>query len=302
MDAIVTQMIILFVLVIVGYVLNKKNLMDEDFDRKLSRLIINVACPCLILSSVMGDTMPDKKLILPLLIVGFITYAVLIGMAILLPRFMPIQSSERGIYSFMLAFGNVGFIGYPIVASIFGASAVFYASILNFPSTLLIFVFGTLFISGNQGSMRFDWQTLYCPAMIASYLSILIVITGWVPPRIISTPCILLGNLTIPGALLIIGSSIAQVPIRRMFGNGSIYLMSALRLMLIPLLLLYLSRLCNVDADIANINVVLAAMPVASYGTLFCIQYQRGELVMAEGTFITTLLSVLSIPLLTIFL
>lgn len=93
MDAIVTQMIILFVLVIVGYVLNKKNLMDEEFDRTLSRLIINVACPCLILSSVMGDTMPDKKLILPLLIVGFITYAVLIGMAILLPRFMPIQSS-----------------------------------------------------------------------------------------------------------------------------------------------------------------------------------------------------------------
>ena len=84
MDAIVTQMIILFVLVIVGYVLNKKNLMDEEFDRTLSRLIINVACPCLILSSVMGDTMPDKKLILPLLIVGFITYAVLIGMAILL--------------------------------------------------------------------------------------------------------------------------------------------------------------------------------------------------------------------------
>ena len=52
---------------------------------------------------------------------------------------------------------------------------------LNFPSTLLIFVFGTLFISGGQGKMRFDWRTLYCPAMIASYLSILIVVTGWVP-------------------------------------------------------------------------------------------------------------------------
>lgn len=302
MDAIITQMIILFILVIVGYVLNKENMMGADFDRKLSKLVINVACPCLILSSVMGDKMPDKNLILPLLAVGFVTYALLIGAAILLPRCLPVQSSERGIYSFMLAFGNVGFIGYPIVASIFGASAVFYASILNFPSTLLIFVFGTLFISGQQGNMRFDWQTLYCPAMIASYLSILIVLTGWVPPRVISTPCLLLGNLTVPGALLIIGSSIAQVPIRRMFGNRSIYLMSALRLMLIPLLLLYLSRLCGVDDTIANINVVLAAMPVASYGTLFCIQYQRGELVMAEGTFITTLLSVLSIPLLTMFL
>ncbi len=130
----------------------------------------------------------------------------------------------------------------------------------NFPSTLLIFVFGTLFISGGQGKMRFDWRTLYCPAMIASYLSILIVVTGWVPPRVISTPFVLLGNVTVPAALLIIGSSIA------------------------------------------NINVVLAAMPVASYGTLFCIQYQKGEVIMAEGTFLTTLLSVLSIPLLTMFL
>lgn len=130
----------------------------------------------------------------------------------------------------------------------------------KFPSTLLIFVFGTLFISGGQGKMRFDWRTLYCPAMIASYLSILIVVTGWVPPRVISTPFVLLGNVTVPAALLIIGSSIA------------------------------------------NINVVLAAMPVASYGTLFCIQYQKGEVIMAEGTFLTTLLSVLSIPLLTMFL
>ena len=315
MDAIVTQMIILFILVIIGYYLSKKKMMDADFDRKLSGLVINVTCPSLILSSVMGDTLPDKKLILPLLVVGFATYVVLIGLAFLLPRYLPVKLSDRGIYSFMLAFGNVGFIGYfmlafgnvgfigyPIVASIFGASAVFYASILNFPSTLLIFVFGTLFISGGQGKMRFDWRTLYCPAMIASYLSILIVVTGWVPPRVISTPFVLLGNVTVPAALLIIGSSIARVPIRRMFGNTAIYLMSALRLMLVPLLILYLSRLCRVDETIANINVVLAAMPVASYGTLFCIQYQKGEVIMAEGTFLTTLLSVLSIPLLTMFL
>lgn len=293
MDAIVTQMIILFILVIIGYYLSKKKMMDADFDRKLSGLVINVTCPSLILSSVMGDTLPDKKLILPLLVVGFATYVVLIGLAFLLPRYLPVKQSDRGIYSFMLAFGNVGFIGYPIVASIFGASAVFYASILNFPSTLLIFVFGTLFISGGQGKMRFDWRTLYCPAMIASYLSILIVVTGWF---------VLLGNVTVPAALLIIGSSIARVPIRRMFGNTAIYLMSALRLMLVPLLILYLSRLCRVDETIANINVVLAAMPVASYGTLFCIQYQKGEVIMAEGTFLTTLLSVLSIPLLTMFL
>ena len=302
MNAIVTQMIILFILVIIGYFLSKKKMMDADFDRKLSALVINVTCPSLILSSVMGDTLPDKSFIIPLLIVGFATYVILIGGALLLPHYLPVKVSDRGIYSFMLAFGNVGFIGYPIVASIFGPSAVFYASILNFPSTLLVFVFGTLFISGGQGKIRFDWRTLYCPAMIASYLSILIVVTGWIPPKVLSTPFVLLGNITVPAALLIVGSAIAHVPIRRMFSNTAIYLMSALRLILVPLLILYLSRLCRVEETIANINAILAGMPVASYGTLFCIQYEKGETIMAEGTFITTLLSVITIPLLTMFL
>lgn len=301
MDAIVSQMIILFVLVVIGYGLGKKKLMDVEFDRKLSSFVIMVSCPCLILSSVMDGEMPDKSLILPLLIVGFATYVVLIGGAFLLPRYFPIKKEERGIYSFMLAFGNVGFIGYPIVASIFGPQAVFYASILNVPSTLLIFVFGTLFVSDGSGRVRFDWRTLYCPAMIASYLSVLIVVLGWIPPYIISTPCRLLGNMTVPSALLIIGSSMARIPVRRMLGNAAIYVMSAFRLVVIPLVILGLSRTCSVDESIADINVVLTAMPVASYGTLFCIQYHRGEALMAQGTFITTLLSVLSIPLITMF-
>ena len=302
MNAIVSQMIILFIIVIVGYFLTKKKMMDSDFDRKLSTFVINVTCPCLILSSVMGDTLPDKHLILPLLIVGFATYVLLILGAFLIPRYLPIQTEERGIYSFMLAFGNVGFIGYPIVASIFGANAVFYASILNFPSTLLIFVFGTLFVSGGKDKMKFDIHTLYCPAMIASYLSILIVATGYQLPNVISTPFTLLGNMTVPSALLIIGSSIAQIPIKRMFGSTGIYLMAALRLIIVPLIILYLSRLCRVDSTINDINTILCAMPVASYGTLFCIQYGKGETTMAQGTFLTTLLSVISIPLLTLFL
>ena len=79
--------------------------MDADFDRKLSVFVINVACPCLILSSVMGDTLPDKHFIIPLLIVGFATYVILIGAGFLLPHYLPIKATDRGIYSFMLAFG-----------------------------------------------------------------------------------------------------------------------------------------------------------------------------------------------------
>ena len=109
MDAIVTQMIILFILVIIGYYLSKKKMMDADFDRKLSGLVINVTCPSLILSSVMGDTLPDKTLILPLLVVGFATYVVLIGLAFLLPRYLPVKLSEPRYLQFHVGIRQCGF-------------------------------------------------------------------------------------------------------------------------------------------------------------------------------------------------
>ena len=150
MDNIITQMIILLLLVVAGYLANKSGLMGGDFDRKLSNFIINISCPCLITASVMGDTMPDSRLIFPLLAVGFFTYSMLFVLSWWLPRYFVKKTDVQGMYSFMLMFGNVGFIGYPIVASIFGSEAVFYASLLNVPNTLFIFVVGTVFVLGNR--------------------------------------------------------------------------------------------------------------------------------------------------------
>lgn len=126
MDNIIIQMIILLLLVVAGFISNKCGLMGGDFDRKLSGFIINVSCPCLIISSVMGDVFPDRGMILPLIGVGVVTYVLLFVIAYFLPRYFVRKVDYRGMYSFMLMFGNVGFIGYPIVASIFGSQAVFY--------------------------------------------------------------------------------------------------------------------------------------------------------------------------------
>ena len=87
MDNIVTQMVILLLLVVAGFISNKCGLTGGDFDRRLSNFIINVSCPSLILSSVMGDVVPDRRLIIPLLVVGFLTYVALFGVAWLLPRY-----------------------------------------------------------------------------------------------------------------------------------------------------------------------------------------------------------------------
>ena len=149
MTDIISQMAALFILILVGFAAAKMKITDGRFSQQLSVFVINISSPCLILSSVTGDITPDRSLILPVLGIGIITYAFFVAAALLLSRLLSRDKNMQGIYGFMLTFGNVGFIGYPIVASIFGSYAIFYASLLNIPFTLLAFSLGRKMIQGE---------------------------------------------------------------------------------------------------------------------------------------------------------
>lgn len=301
MDNIITQMVILLILVLAGFVSARSGIMGGEFDRRLSNFVINVSCPCLIISSVMGDRLPDRSMIIPLLVVGTSTYVVLFIVAVLLPKLFVRRREMRGMYSFMLMFANVGFIGYPIVASIFGKQAIFYAAILNMPNTLFIFVAGTAFVLGGGGRPHFNPRTLYCPGMVASYIAIIIVALGVDNvPRVITQPFHLVGDMTVPAALLVIGSSMAAMDRHHMLGSLPVYVMTFFRLLAIPVGLYFLFRAVGVSPAVNNINTVVIGMPVASYGTMFCLKYGRDATDMVQGTLITTILSVVTIPLLTL--
>lgn len=297
-------MILLFVIVIAGFICGKTRLMNKGVSQGLSSLIVSLTCPCLVMASTMGDKMPDRSLILPLLLVSALTYTILLVVSVHLPRLMGCPEKERGLYSFMLTFGNVGFIGYPVIAAMFGAEAVFYASVLNVANTITVFIWGAQFIAGKGegGSLR---SRLYSPAMIGTYLSIIIVALQWHAPHFLAQPVKMIGDVTVPTSLLIIGYSISQIPARHMAGGRRHFLMAAFRLFILPLSICYLFRSIVwmlpmagmvFDPLIININTMLIAMPVASFGTIFCLKYGVDETVMAQGTFLTTLLSMITIP------
>lgn len=301
LNVLLMTMGILFLIVIAGYICGKTHVMTQPLSKGLSGLIVNLTCPLLIMSSTMGDTMPDRSLILPLLLIGTITYIILLTVARHLPKLFGVKADERGLYSFMLAFGNVGFIGYPVVASIFGPEAVFYASVLNVPNTITVYIWGAQFIAGKEAVGNI-WERLYSPGLIGTYLSILIVAFQWQAPQIISQPCTLIGNITVPGSLLIIGYSISQIPLKHMTGGPHIFLMALFRLFILPLgiwgVFTMADQIPNISFDSISVatNTLIIAMPVASFGTIFCLKYGQDETVMAQGTFITTLLAILSIP------
>ena len=294
-------MMTLCAIVIVGYGAGKLGYLGGDFDRQLSRLVINLTCPALILSSAMTGELPEREYILPLLLISVVTYAVLTGVAFVLPRYLTRKKADEGAIGFALMFGNVGFMGYPVVASIFGHEAVFYAAVLNVVNTFAVFTIGTMLITGKSEveDSRFQKKVLYSTPMLAAYLTMLIVIFRIDNiPAWICQPLTMIGNITVPAALLIIGSSMSNLPLRALMGNTTVYATTLFRLALLPIGIYYLCLLLGFSSFVVNINTVVIAMPIATYGTILCLKYHKDTTLMTEVTFITTLLSMLTIPLL----
>ena len=292
-------MVVLFIIVVLGYVLCKLGYMGDKFDQKLSAIVIDITCPALILSSVMGDALPDRTLILPLLGVGFLTYFILLVFGFFVPRLITKNRDDQGMIGFALMFANVGFIGYPIVSSIFGPKAIFYAALLNMPNTFFIFTAGVMLVKGEYSIRQLNPKVLFSPAMIAAFAAALIVALNLHTPDLIARPITMVGNITVPAALMVIGSSMARLPLKQIIGSWKVYVSSAVRLVVVPVSLYFLFRVCGVSDAINDINTVVIAMPVASFGTMFCMKYGRNPALMTEITFITTVASILTIPLIT---
>ena len=297
-------MLTLFAIVVVGYAAGKLGYMGGTFDKRLSKLVIDITCPALILSSAMTGVLPDREFILPLLGISVITYVVLTGVALLVPRFLTHRKADEGAIGFAIMFGNVGFMGYPVVASIFGHEAVFYAAVLNVVNTFAVFTIGTLLITGKsemEGS-RFQKKVLYSTPMLAAYLTMLIVALKIDNiPGYISQPLTMIGNITVPAALLIIGSSMSNLPVKAMLGNPTVYATTLMRLAIVPIAIFYLTSLMGFSPFVVGINTVVIAMPVATYGTILCLRHGKDTTFITEVTFITTLLSMVTIPLLVQF-
>ncbi len=295
---IVTQMLMIFGIVFVGFISSRRGLWSGDIDRKLSIFILNVSMPALILASVMGkDIVFERHELIALGVVSVVCYVLLVGLAYLIPRIWRVNRSREGLLKFMLAFGNVSFIGYPVCDAVFGPKAVFCASVLNIPFNLLIFTIGVSFINGGKLGAAFSPHQVLSAPVISSLVAVVIAILGLRVPEQVGTWFHLLGDMTIPSSLLIIGSSLSHIPLRDMLGNRFVYTVTALRLLVLPLIVGAVLALLGFDPFVCDVAVVLCSMPVATNGIMFCLQYGQDERVMTQGLFFTTFFSLITIPI-----
>jgi predicted permease len=295
-SSILTQMAVLFIIMAVGYAANKWKVLTGESNKLLSKLVMNIAMPCTILHSVLsGEVTATGRDAAVFMLMSAVSFALFFLLAAFLPQLVRAPRDDRGILRYMVVFGTVGFMGFPVIQSIFGTGALFYVTIFNVVFCVLSYSVGILMVSGKDGKM--NPMMLLNPTMIASVLTVVLFLTKPAVPGVLSDAVGLIGQLTTPSAMLVIGSTLALIPIKEVFGELRLYPLAAVRLLAAPVLTWFVLRLLISDPLMLGVLTVLAAMPAATNAAMMSMEYGGNEKLASKGVFLTTLLSLVTLPL-----
>lgn len=295
-QALFEKMVVLFTILFAGFFCGKAGIMDVESNKSLSRLVANLTNPMLVLASVMTDERllsPAEVLQVTLLAAG--CYAFLIASSLLLPRLLHLNARESGPYRFFYIFSNIGFMGYPLVRAMFGEGAMFHLTIFVLFFQLVCWSYGAQTISG-EGRFRLSWRILKTPCVLSALLAYAIYLSGVHIPRIIADVVKTTGEITSPLAMLILGCALSQCSLRDVFGRPKLYLLALIKLIVVPLAAFFVLRTFIKDPLLLSLTTVVLAMPAATNATILTYQNHGDDRLAASGVFLTTLLSVASVP------
>lgn len=288
----------LLILLALGCIAGKLGIIDSTASKKLSKLTINFCQTAMILAAVMNvDPEMGGTDLLILVGASCLMYALFIVMSFLVPRLLRVPAADRGVYQFITIFGNVGFMGFPVIASLLGPEAVFYASLCNIPFNLLTYSLGIRLVSGGEQKTKFRLKSLVNPPFIAVGVSLIIFLFRIPIPVPIHEATSMLGDMVVPVSMLLIGATLSEMDIKEALCDWRIYVFTPIKLIIAPLLVWGILRLFITNEIILVIATTMAAMPVAANSTLLCLQYDGNDKLSAKAVFITTLVSVVTIPL-----
>lgn len=343
------QMIVMFLMMTVGYLCYKKQILTEEVSKKVSAIVVNVANPCMILSSALTDQkMQGKELLQTLAIVVFM-YAFLLIVAQLLPKILRIRKESRGAYAAMMVFANIGFMGFPVLAAMYGNGALLYGAVFQIPFNILIYTYGVAVLTGKpnaggktevDGKPEMTGKTGQCQdvqgitetvnekfknkesnreqqgkkqgtveimkkvfniGVIACIAAMLIYFLRIPVPSFLQAFITNLGNLTAPLSMMIIGASLAQMPLKELFLDKKLLLFSLVKLLILPAVWMLMVNRVAEQEILRGVCLVMVATPAGSMTAMLAQQYGGDYETASRGVALTTVLSVVTMPILAAF-
>lgn len=296
------QMSALSLMMLTGYFANRFGIMGRESQKWLSKLLINITCPALILSSVTTSGRLDSQKTLYMIFLAAILYYVLLPF--LAKAFSLCAAPERrSEYQSMLIYSNLGFMGIPVANAVLGKESILYISIFMAVCNISLFSYAVMLLDNRSSEgQKIQFSRMINPGTVSAVLAVVLYLLNISFPSLLLDPITSVGNVTTPLAMLVIGASLANSNLKEMINEKSMILFTCLRLIVLPLLLWVVCKLLITDKLLAGVLILISGMPVASNIVMLCNELNRDGDYIAKGVFFSTLFSVVTIPLIAMIL
>ena len=288
----------LFILIGRGALGAKTGLLRPEGKQTLSNLLVNLVVPAMIINSYRMDFSPE---ILRNLLAAFALSILssLLGLVITLLFTARSKDSRTPIFRFACIFSNAGYMGLPLISALFGSEGLLYASAYFTIFNLLLWTLGYSIVSGSSDPKKVAGSLLRCPAIYAIVVGLAIYLLQIPLPDLIVQPMELLGNMNTPLSMLITGMLIASGDLHRTLTDQHIWKLTVVRLLFIPVLTIAAFAALGLFryGMVTQVIVLLECCPAASITSVFAVQFHHDEQFAAGSVVLTTLLSIVFLPL-----
>ena len=283
----------LFLLMSVGFAFGRMGLLSGETLSQVSRILLYVVTPCIMITSFEVERTPAGQAQL------FAAAGAMVGLYLLFILLSQLlfrreEEQRRCILRFAGIYGNIGFMGLPLIQSIMGGQVMMVAVMAVAMFNLSVWTHGVVLMGGrSQLSVK---KALLSPGVIGLTAGLLLFFTGWRLPGPADTAAEYLASLNTPLAMVVIGGQMAQADLGMVFRDKKLYLASAVRLLAAPLLAAAVLLPFRMDWMVYTAMVILAGCPTAGLCSLFAQSMGRDTAMAARQVTLSTLLSIATLP------
>lgn len=292
--AVAVKVAVILILILVGYGTVKKGMFTKESLGHITSFLLYIVTPCLIVSSFLTADSGALDLWGLLLAILLPALSIVISIAISYLFFRREPLERKRVLRFSLIFCNVGFMGIPLVEGIVGSAGVLYGSFFIAVFNIFCWTYGYVMMGGGKIRLK---ALLLNPGVIGIVIGLPLYLLNIKLPSLVVEPVELISALNTPLAMIVVGGYIAQVKLSAFVSDAAVYKMAVLRLVVAPALFLALVLLIRPNDTLLMSMVIQAATPVAANCVLFAVQYNSDAELASKSVAVTTVLSVVTIPL-----
>lgn len=294
---IINLLVKIFILTAFGFLCKKTGLINDDTQKGINKLLVRAILPVTIFMSSQNDYSSELagNMLITFIIVSLF-YMFSLVFTTFVGKAMKLEDKKRSIFVTMITFGNVGFIGFPIALELYGNEGVLYTVVYNMVFQLLFYTYGAALISGDKSNMRLS-VIFKTPVTIASFACVFLFLAQIKIPEMIAAPLDIIGAMTTPISLILVGCSLAGAKLRELVTDKLSYVVSFFKMIFMPALMMIVLMLLKLPAVLAGTCAVLTALPAGSTNVIYAEEYDCEPQFASRTVIQTMIIMIVTLPL-----